>query len=732
MEIIDSDLTEINTKKNNCSFLIWWGVLKQIKSTMADFFFFTDVDLLDSQTAEQAYGPAGVSGGKDRFRITSIHSATGTPKAYAICDGQVAIQQDSENANIVHLILKPNEQPFINCSRIKYIIYKGINKESLLDGDNILFNLENDLTKSIHSSWDAYILSSGEPISIPSSKSLGLDLIGSVANFGDNDPIDNLFYRDSSSIQFPLVRGGWIVGTFDKAKFGIEIVTDDIGSDPLLCLSRRIENFISVNELTGSETDSELFKHWHNKESILHYIDPSAFFGMFYASKLKGKTSVVDYVKNSKNEVYDFILKGNQHKEISDGNFFNRNVVYLDVRNEHNQSFNYYKNYGTNIKLLLKENLNEEFFETVDYYNSGWPILILNKPQNPIFELNNSSSKNILWLSLPKGDNEVPLAYISQGYPNNFNPFKNQPKSKKKFIELTIPNDFTSAIELAIPNRNNYTETTAISCIVKVRYLKKTNRRFGNPPVISSGTTIRSTDFMDCIFPLNKMKIPFHISNTSNPKIRIKIYDEEVYIDWLNERGTDFVAKIGIAEDENKITFFAFAKDIHKSVNNIKKQNKISFASGVTNEADDFLNLIDQKEKLSRLSGFNIPIESENSEVQVVKFVNDGISVLQKFMQSDYENEFLSIVLDKGDYNAIMDQVTNSNYGNLSKDYKIFIGLNNKYNSSEDEASTFQLISYDIVIKGFLVNETGSIEAFEYLPIENPLATPSITYKIYN
>lgn len=165
---------------------------------MADFFFFTDVDLLNSQTADQAYGPAGTVSGKDRFRVTSVHTATGTPKAYAVCDGVVCIQQDSENANVVNLILKPNQQPSINCSRIKYIIYKGINKESLLDGDNILVNIENDLTKSILSSWDAYILNSGEPTSIPSSKSLGYDLNGPVHFENEYSDLRNEKYNVTS------------------------------------------------------------------------------------------------------------------------------------------------------------------------------------------------------------------------------------------------------------------------------------------------------------------------------------------------------------------------------------------------------------------------------------------------------------------------------------------------------------------------------------------------------
>jgi hypothetical protein len=117
---------------------------------MADFFFFTDIDLLQSQPANKAYGPAGAVSGIEKFRVTSLHYSTGSPKAYAVCDGIVCVQQNTSNPLLVNLILKPNQNPDINFSTIKYIIYKGILKSSLVDGSgNIVVDTTNDLTESI-------------------------------------------------------------------------------------------------------------------------------------------------------------------------------------------------------------------------------------------------------------------------------------------------------------------------------------------------------------------------------------------------------------------------------------------------------------------------------------------------------------------------------------------------------------------------------------------------------
>ena len=78
---------------------------------MADFFFFTDLDLLNSQSSDQAFGPV-ISGdpiydaNKDKYRLTSVHTATSTPLAYAVCKGQVLVQEDATNSALVNVVFR--------------------------------------------------------------------------------------------------------------------------------------------------------------------------------------------------------------------------------------------------------------------------------------------------------------------------------------------------------------------------------------------------------------------------------------------------------------------------------------------------------------------------------------------------------------------------------------------------------------------------------------------------
>lgn len=698
---------------------------------MADFYFFTDIDLLNSQNGSEAFGPAGVSSGYEQYRVTSMHTATGTPKAYAICDGTVCIQQDQGNSSLINLILKPSQKLEINFSSIKYIIYKGIMKSSLLDGSgNVVVNPNNDLTASIKISWDLFLLATGASSTPAPENSLGIDINSSTTNFSDTDIIDNLFYREGVSYQFPNVKGKSVIGDFDPTGFGLDIITESIGYEPKLILTRTKENFVKVQQLTGTPTAAQTFQFNHDKEEILNFVDPCAFYGSFYSEKIQAKTSTGVFDKVSGNDLYDKVIKGVQHTLAANGNFFNRNIIYLDIRNEQNQSFNYYKNYSDNINISL----NGSTVANSNYYVSGWPLLILNSTGAPAFPTGNTSDKNTISINLPKGDNEIPLAYISQGYKNKIFPFAKQLKGKSKFIELTLPTNYTSDIELATPNRDSNSDTTVVSCIIKIRYFKKINRRTGVPPA-SSGTVLRSTDFFDSLFPLFKMRIPFPFSS-GVPKVRVKVYHEEVYVDWLNEGRTDFVADIGIAEDANSISLFAFAKDINKSKNVFRTHDKISINSEASNVANFFLNYIDDAEKLNKLAETNLTINTLSPPaVQVVKFESDNPSFLEKFTLPDYENQFICVVLDKANFTAIQANSQSATLGNISNNYKAFLGIANRNdrdvptsNDQSDDSPPFKYYSYDVVIKGFSIDGAGNIAAVEYTPLD----TSSNPFKIYN
>ena len=114
---------------------------------MDKFFFFTGVDLLQTQLNEGTFGPvlsmeSDFEADKETYRLTSFYSSTSDPLAYAICNGQILVQKHSSNTNLVNVLLKPDNQPSSGLPKINHFVYRGILKSSLTDQE------ENTLMKS--------------------------------------------------------------------------------------------------------------------------------------------------------------------------------------------------------------------------------------------------------------------------------------------------------------------------------------------------------------------------------------------------------------------------------------------------------------------------------------------------------------------------------------------------------------------------------------------------------
>ncbi|MCW3071343.1 MAG: hypothetical protein JWO44_1233 [Bacteroidetes bacterium] len=661
---------------------------------MADFFFFTDIDLLNNQISSQAFGAAGNVSSADQYRTTSLHSSSGSPRAYAMCDGSLCIQQDQSNASLINLILKPEKNPEINFSKIKYVIYKGILKSSLLDGSgNVVINPNNDLTASIKRSWDAYLLSTSAPSSLPPEESLGINLNASVTNYSDSDLIDNLFYRESVTFQLPTVSGGWLIGDFSPSLFGLEIIIENIGYDPVLKLGRNLENFIIVPDLPAGYTNVQYFQYWHKKEEILNFVDPCAFYGSFYSSKIKARTFAGSFDSKSGNDIYDELLKGTQNTAGTDGSFFNRNKTYIDIRNDNNQSINYYKNYGNDIQVAYDSTA---VLSVADYYQSGWPLLVLD---NSAFPTGNTSSDNLLRLSFPQEFNTKPLVYISQGFRHfSVNTFRRL-KNKKKFVELTYIESsfFTDELHLAVPNNSGAGDTTIISSVILLRYIKQIDE--GQYPVQAGSITQRQNAIDNLFAPFN-MRIPF----SASPGIRLKVFEEETFVNKSFSKD-QFTARVGIAEDMYNITLFAYAKDIRKN-SSIGVGKPILIVSEKTKEEDYFVSLLNKRTFKNQLSSAKIQLAS--SDVDYLTFSSGSFLEhgLEKISRAKSE-EIVILTIDKSSFNAMQGLLATNN---VLMDYKVYIGAG-KVDTLLDEGNQEYTV-FEIVLRGFIDN-SGNLEMIE-------------------
>jgi hypothetical protein len=352
-----------------------------------------------------------------------------------------------------------------------------------------------------------------------------------------------VFYRENVSYQLQLVKPGWSLGKFDPAQSGFEIMVETIGFDPELPLVRAAANTINVTALAASPTQAQEFEHWHDKEAILNYIDPCAFFGGFYFQTLRVKHADDSVSKKKKNEVYDDVLKGVHLTGANDGVFFNRNKTHLDIRNEFNHSINYFKNYGT----YTNTDINCAFSDTDpltarNYYSKAWPLMVIDNGDLP--PTNTRARKNTIRIALPDGagDNPLPTLYISAGHLDNL--FPREPKDKVKLIDLNVAAGFTDEVALAVPNRDGLSATSAISTYIKLKYFKRFDPTATAHPV-SSGTVIRAANYLDNLFAPFALKIPFD----GNPRTGVVVYDEEAIVTLTVGFRRDQVCRLGIAVD---------------------------------------------------------------------------------------------------------------------------------------------------------------------------------------
>lgn len=299
---------------------------------MSDIYFFTDVDLLNDQTAEQAFGP--VSGCEDtQYRVTSMHTATANPCAYAVCDGIIKIQDSDLNPdNLVNIILKPSSHQKINGVEIKYFIYRGILKESIVNMSNVdelalndVYNI--DMLTTIWQNQDVY--EQNVENNIPCSKIL----------YGEQPyyaTISDIFEEDNLSYCDYVCKAGESIGVFHKDCIGFEIVQNTMFTDDSIIMAKSPEHIINV-ENTEGYSNGEIKAI---REQVLHYIDPAAFYGT--------QSSVVSTNNN-----------------ILSTKFLNRDTIYINLLSTTGFSMFFYD-------IIEKISFNEPDEEIV---LSPWPII---------------------------------------------------------------------------------------------------------------------------------------------------------------------------------------------------------------------------------------------------------------------------------------------------------------------------------------------------------------------
>ncbi|MBU3662994.1 MAG: hypothetical protein FGM41_07330 [Bacteroidetes bacterium] len=620
------------------------------------FYFFTELDKLNDQSTisnGEAYGPTSAAVGMDRFRVTCTHKVSSDAKVIAVCKGTILVQEQTGTSDLVNIILKPFEQPPFEFPKIKYFIYRGVKKSSLVSDSNIAAKNTNNLTDSL---WTDYNNFNNLSDQAPPYQLLGLGKNTAIAPYRNEDLLDNLFYQPDTDHQLPTVQAGWHLANFDSnATFGFEIMFESLGFEPQLGIARKAENIIEVTTLASSPTQAVFFEHWHDKEDILNYLDPCAFWGSFYTKNLLVFNNG-DKEKKKEDTLYSAVLS----------KFKNKNKCYIEIRNEFNFSLNYFKNYGssaTNNTTNIKLGLGICAPSNIDYYTNGWPILIVDG--SGFSSTNNHYNEISLQLPCGNGDNPSPLVYLSRAYKAG-RKFPETYNLKQKFLPSAVSTNYTDVFKVAVP----WISGNLCCSFIKIKHCKR-NTTETLPTLIP--TQIRRTNYLDALFPL---ELEF---NYTTSIFATKVHFESVYLDLKVINNYDGVFNFGISKEENSVTLFAFPLE-YKYTENSKFKTSIDLIGELKAQesTDQFFNrLINIYSNgiwndINHLNGLNFNNMEWSSIIGIAYNTNNFIQKLPKFVkivnkQQQLINNVLYNVYDvevigyKIDNNNILTHLINTN-----------------------------------------------------------------------
>lgn len=364
-----------------------------------------------TQTATQAFGPIDTN----RFRLTSLFStpaaAGASVMAYAVLDGLVFVQENPTN-NTINLIIQPLRQADINYTKVKYFIYRGLRKADFVDGGNpanvraTTNNAKANFLDNLHKTNQT--LNPGSTLTL-------------AALNWDNKPVeeylDNYFFNAGTDSQLPVVGRGMELGRFHNIsgadEFGFEIVLAEGEYTLTIADAQASSKIVDVSSIADANEKQA------KREEILNYVDPAAYFGMHFYSKLFYPTipdpdpNVINTQTYTGADIYTNVVS----------KFYTKNTLYIDIRNEHGYSFNYDGTYtisdatidnGNALRVGAAPSSSGNPLIPQKYHHQDWPILIKDNQGAPLQSTLDTSS---VYMNLPWNvHNPHPQVYVERGF----------------------------------------------------------------------------------------------------------------------------------------------------------------------------------------------------------------------------------------------------------------------------------------------------------------------------
>lgn len=646
---------------------------------------FTDFDLLPAQSGTMNYGPLPTNI-TTQYRTWAAFTGGGpTQKAYAVTNGEVFIQEIPANPTLVNLILKPDKQPDCKYGHVRYFVYRGLLKSSFLDNSgNVIADNPSVNSDLINRMWvvrNNLNTQANTPGVTLVRGDLGLDPTGGPITPDSTliDDVFNLFVFQRGS------QGMWL-GNFDTSSdYGFEIIVEGNNYQPTLGDVRILDHIITItyqpgqNQFANNQPEDISIKLM--REQILSYLDPAAYFGLLSNSQIVVHKSTGNVTASTPMDIYNMIIQ----------KFGTSTKVYVDLRDELNNSLNYFGAYSDNTSPVLTATIQFKSetnpFVNKSYTNNGWPILILDNTTD--FSPTDPSSIATASFMLPAGDNIYPIIYLSGA---SF--FSDALNYKEKFQILTFTSGYTNEFDISVANNPSI---AVFPFAIKLSYARRYD--IGNLlPVPATLTRVWKDDHTDNLLSPVDVNIT---ADPSDPTFQNSVVwntnNELKYVGWTSfKAGADYTMRSGIAKDSIGEVIYAFfqgptelagntaTNQVHASITmeSNKKQSKSLFIV--------FRDII----KSITVMPFTLTPAGNVNTMQIDSHINN----YSVYRDDESYDDLFSIAYTSAEKGAILSTINSFLSG--SNCYYIALNHNLKMDSNNVAYFVFDLGIQGVVFKG--------------------------------
>ena len=431
--------------------------------------YFIEHTSLPVQTSAQGFGPVPGSL-TTKYNVTSKFQLAASAKAFACMAGTMIVQQSDVDATLVNVIIAPKEGLEVPFESVRYIVYRGLLKDSFFSGTAIKPSGtgSSELINRFWTEWND-TSSSLTPTQL---------VFGYDSSLGGTTDIDKVFDNTQNAKPIGVKEGEWIGNFTSSHEIGFEIVLFHNHFTMTLEGLRAGSYTVDVTGLSGFDEKTK-------REEILAFIDPPALFGLHYDIGVNAST----YSGTTKSTV---LKKGTTlYTDLIDV-FDTSNRVYLDIRSEKGYSYNFYDNYKDISSNNIKIGNSDTIPVAAVYENSNWPIAVIDGP------ITTSSTENDVKLHVRIDDNLKPLLYF-------LDPKIRGSKNRKQVMLEDLIRDgalveWSKELTFYFPNTGTGASRENIANYLKLHYFRQ-EYNAASPAKVLSNETYYDLAFCPILLP---------------------------------------------------------------------------------------------------------------------------------------------------------------------------------------------------------------------------------------